>query len=80
MILIRTIQNGIGPVEVQKPKARDRAAPAAGERIRFTSAILPKWARRTKSLDLPLILWTPDQAAWRSACSGVIYPRAECSR
>ena len=30
--------------------------------------------------DLPLILWTPDQAAWRSACSGVIYPRAECSR
>jgi nucleoside-diphosphate-sugar epimerase len=31
-------------------------------------------------VDLPLILWTPDQAAWRSACSGVIYPRAECSR
>ena len=31
-------------------------------------------------IDLPLILWTPDQAAWRSACSGVIYPRAECSR
>src|SRR5208283_1437493 len=24
-------------------------------------------------IDLPLILWTPDQAAWRSACSGVIY-------
>ena len=48
---VRTIQTGIGPVEVQKPKARDRAAPAAGERIRFTSAILPKWARRTKSLD-----------------------------
>ena len=48
---VRTIQTGIGPVKVQKPKARDRAAPAAGERIRFTSAILPKWARRTKSLD-----------------------------
>ena len=30
--------------------------------------------------DLPPILWTPDQAAWRSACSGVIYPRAEWSR
>ena len=25
--------------------------PLAGERIRFTSSILPKWARRTKSLD-----------------------------
>ena len=41
---VRAIQTEIGPVEVQKPKARDRAAPAAGERIRFTSAILPKWA------------------------------------
>ena len=48
---VRTVQTGIGPVDVQKPKARDRGAPEAGERIRFTSAILPKWARRTKSLD-----------------------------
>ena len=35
---------------VQKPKARDRGATAAAQ-IRFTSNILPKWARRTKSLD-----------------------------
>jgi len=48
---VRTLQTGIGLVEVQKPKARDRAAPAAGKRIRFISAVLPKWARRTKSLD-----------------------------
>jgi len=47
----RTIQTGIGPVEVEKPKARDRGAAESGERVRFTSAILPKWARRTKSLD-----------------------------
>src|ERR1700719_1077347 len=46
---VRAIQTGIGPIEVQKPKARDRAA-ASGERIRFTSNLLPKWARRTKSL------------------------------
>jgi transposase-like protein len=53
---IRAIQTGIGPVDVQKPKARDRDA-AAGARIRFTSNILPKWARRTKSLDalLPVL-------------------------
>src|SRR5271169_3879768 len=44
---VRAIQTGIGPIEVQRPKARDRAA-ASGERIRFTSNILPKWARRTK--------------------------------
>src|SRR5437764_4959372 len=47
---VRAIQTGIGPVEVEKPKARDRDATAQG-RIRFTSNILPKWARRTKSLD-----------------------------
>ena len=47
---IREIQTGIGPVEVQKPKARDRGV-TAGARIRLTSNILPKWARRTKSLD-----------------------------
>ena len=53
---VRAIQTGIGPVDVQKPKARDRGA-AAGDAIRFTSTILPKWARRTKSLDalLPVL-------------------------
>ena len=53
---VRAIQTGIGSVDVEKPKARDRGA-AAGDRIRFTSAILPKWARRTKSLDalLPVL-------------------------
>ena len=48
---VRTIQTGIGPVEVEKPKARDRGAPDSAARIRFSSAILPQWARRTKSLD-----------------------------
>ena len=48
---VRPIQTGIGPVEVEKPKARDRGAATADERIRYSSSILPKWARRTKSLD-----------------------------
>jgi transposase-like protein len=53
---VRAIQTGIGPVDVQKPKARDRGA-AEGARIRFASNILPKWARRTKRLDalLPVL-------------------------
>ena len=52
----RLVQTGIGPVAVQRVKLRDRA-PARGERIRFTSAILPRWARRTRSLDalLPIL-------------------------
>ena len=54
----RLLQTGIGPVAVQRVKLRDRAAGEAGaERIRFTSAILPRWARRTRSLDalLPVL-------------------------
>jgi putative transposase len=53
----RVIQTGIGPVEVQRIKVRDRGAGPASERIRFSSALLPRWARRTTSLDalLPIL-------------------------
>ena len=53
----RLIQTGIGPVEVQRVKVRDRAPGPAAERIRFSSALLPRWARRTTSLDalLPIL-------------------------
>ena len=54
----RLVQTGIGSVAVQRVKLRDRAAGEAGAgRIRFTSAILPRWARRTRSLDalLPVL-------------------------
>jgi putative transposase len=53
----RTIQTGIGPVEVRRAKIRDRGACKGSARVRFTSAILPRWARRTKSLDalLPVL-------------------------
>jgi len=54
----RLVQTGIGPVAVRRVKLRDRGAgEGGGERIRFTSAILPRWARRTPSLDalLPIL-------------------------
>ena len=53
----RAIQTGIGAVEVRRAKVRDRGEVGAEEKIRFTSSILPKWARRTKSLDalLPIL-------------------------
>ena len=53
----RDIQTGVGPVEVRRAKVRDRGDVEVGEKIRFTSSILPKWARRTKSLDalLPVL-------------------------
>ena len=53
----RTIQTGIGPVEVQRVKVRDRNPAGTGERVRFTSAILPRWCRRSRSIDalLPIL-------------------------
>jgi putative transposase len=54
----RMIQTGIGPIPVQRQKVRDRAAGVPPEKkIRFTSNILPKWARRSRSLDalLPVL-------------------------
>ena len=54
----RLVQTGIGPVPVRRAKLRDRGAgEGGGERIRFASAILPRWARRTRSLDalLPIL-------------------------
>ena len=53
----RQVQTGIGPVAVRRVKLRDRGTGEAVERIRFTSSILPRWARRTPSLDalLPVL-------------------------
>jgi len=53
----RVIQTGIGPVEVRRVKLRDRDAGESGKRVRFTSALLPRWSRRTCSLDalLPIL-------------------------
>lgn len=55
----RAIQTGIGPIAVARPKVRDRGPgdAASGERVQFSSAILPKWARRTRSIDalLPVL-------------------------
>ena len=47
----REIMTGIGPVAVRCPRLRDRVGEGS-ERIRFSSAILPPYARRSKSLDV----------------------------
>jgi putative transposase len=47
----REIMTGIGPVAVRGPRVRDRVVEGS-ERIRFSSAILPPYARRSKSLEV----------------------------
>jgi transposase-like protein len=50
----RTITTGVGPVEVKQPRVHDRRSPE--EREKFTSAILPPYLRKTKSIE-ELIPW-----------------------
>src|SRR4051794_37059923 len=50
----RTIQTGLGDIEVKQPRVHDRRAP--GEREKFTPAVLPPYLRRTRSLE-ELIPW-----------------------
>src|SRR4051812_17171066 len=56
----RKIVTGLGPVPVRAPRVRDRTGAGEG-RIRFTSAILPPYAHRSKSLDvlIPILYLIP---------------------
>ncbi len=48
----RQVMTGIGPVVVRQPRVRDRGAADDAGRIRFTPAILPRYARRSRSLEV----------------------------
>ena len=52
----RAIQTPLGPMEVARPRVDDRRTDVEGNRLRFTSKILPPYLRRTKSLD-GLVPW-----------------------
>jgi hypothetical protein len=67
----RAIQTGVGPVQVRRAKVRDRGEVGAEEKIRFTSSILPKWARSSLRI-------FPRACADRDRASPT--PSASCSR
>ncbi len=76
----RSVQTGIGAIGVRRPKVRDRH-PDISEagKLRFTSNILPRWARRTKSLDalLPVLyLRGISTGDFREALSALLGPDA----
>lgn len=52
----REIQTGIGPVKVRQPRVNDKRLDDQGQRMRFTSEILPPYLRRTRSIE-ELIPW-----------------------
>lgn len=76
----RQIQSGIGALDIQRPKVRDRLATAdPSQKVRFTSSILPKWARRTVSLDalLPVLyLKGISMGDFQEALSAIMGPDA----
>ena len=54
----RAVLTSAGAVEVTAPRVNDkRTDPATGQRMRFSSAILPPWARKSPQVSevLPLL-------------------------
>jgi putative transposase len=75
----RAIQTGIGAVPVQRAKVRDRGTGSGEARIRFTSAILPRWSRRSPSLEalLPVLYLRGVSAGdFQEALSALLGPDA----
>lgn len=74
----RDIQTGIGAVRVQQPRVRDRGGDGTTG-IHFSPSILPKHARRTKSLDavLPILyLKGISSGSFQDALSALLGPEA----
>ncbi len=52
----RKIQSGNGPIEVRQPRVNDQRLDEQGQRIRFTSKILPPYLRKTRAIE-ELVPW-----------------------
>jgi len=52
----RTVLSGVGPIEVHQPRVDDRRVDENGVRFRFTSKILPRYLRKTQSIE-DLVPW-----------------------
>jgi putative transposase len=52
----REVQTGIGPVKVRAPRIRERKADKTSDGIRFNSSLLPRYLRKTKSME-ELLPW-----------------------
>lgn len=51
----RDVITGAGQLEIQQPRVRDKS-PSSGDRVKFSSSILPPYLRRSKSID-ELLPW-----------------------
>jgi len=52
----REIQTGLGQIAVQRPKVNDKRVDEFGNRMRFSSSVLPAYLRRSKSIE-ELLPW-----------------------
>jgi len=52
----RNLQTGVGPIPVTRPRVDDRRVDEDGNRLRFESALLPPYLRRSKSIE-ELLPW-----------------------
>ena len=76
----RTVATGAGSLEVEQPRVRDLRGAAHPEAVEFRSSILPRYLRRSRSMDelLPwLYLKGISQADMRSALETLVGSEAQ---
>jgi len=70
----REVTTAAGAVSVRQPRVNDkRIDPVTGERVRFSSAILPAWARKSPKVSevLPLLSARPFDVGFRARAGAV---------
>lgn len=65
----REIMTGIGPLAIRCPRVRDRGGEGS-ERIRFSSTILPPYARRPRNLEVLIPILSPQGRLHRKLRGG----------
>ncbi len=76
----RTVLTGAGPLEVRQPRVRDRRGTDSPEAVTFHSGILPRYLRRSQSVDelLPwLYLRGVSTGAFGDALEALVGPEAK---
>lgn len=76
----REVLTGAGPLVVQQPRVRDRRGAAHPQAVQFSSSILPRYLRRSKSIDelLPwLYLRGVSHGDMQSALEALLGPEAK---
>jgi len=80
----RRIQTGVGPIEVEQPRVNDKRIDENGQRIHFSSKILPPYLRTANPIEstfatVRLRTARTKGCGSRTACLTMVFKLAQCA-